>query len=327
MKRKTENTEIFIQNLEQTHHSRGPVVHAGKKTQSVTSAEKNTAAVSETLPTKISPIPAAPRPQKKVKKFIPRKRVVRKAVKKSDIPQKKQAVPPVIQAVKRGSLQDLRTCIERGENVNLKDEKGKTAMYYAASADWKAMIDLLYKAGAKITQADISAARTGSTRNHMRNLLAPPRPQSRAVNNVRSPQPAVRTVIPRTTGWKRNGKNWNITLEHAVLKARPTRKKIFVLFTAPEWCGPCRMLEKNVLSSADFRKIANQLEIVYINFPRKEKIPKLQRYYNEKLRRDLGAGGGVPCAVILDHNGKKLGSIMGYRPKALYIANLKRFLR
>ena len=41
----------------------------------------------------------------------------------------------------------------------------------------------------------------------------------------------------------------------------------------------------------------------------------------------FGAGGGVPCVVILDHNGKKLGSIMGYRPKALFIAQLKKLLR
>ena len=31
-------------------------------------------------------------------------------------------------------------------------------------------------------------------------------------------------------------------MEHAVLRARPARRKILVLFTGADWCGPCRMV-------------------------------------------------------------------------------------
>ena len=87
------------------------------------------------------------------------------------------------------------------------------------------------------------------------------------------------------------------------------------------------MLASQVLSSSDFRRLSRQMELVYINFPRKEKMPPSQRNYNEKLRRELGAGGGVPTVLILDHNGKQIGRIGGYRPKDRYIPELKNLLR
>jgi thioredoxin-related protein len=221
---------------------------------------------------------------------------------------------------------ELKKLIANKADVNAPDADGRTAMFYAASTNWKAMIQLLHNAGAKITQQDINAASQAPIRRYMRSLLAPPRSVPRAVNAA--PRPAVRRmVIPRTNGWKKGEKKWNITLEHAIIKARPYKKKIFVLFTGADWCNPCKMLEKQVLSSSDFRRLSRQMELVYINFPRNEKMPQTQRNYNEKLRRELSAGGGVPTVIILDHNGKQIGRIGGYRPKDRYIPELKNLLR
>ena len=316
---KTEKTENSIQTLTATHHSNGPVVHVAK--QSPATLEKPIPSLSKPVVKTKTP------PRKKAPGRVPVKKVVRKVIKPTPAPPAvKKIISPVADAAKRGSMLDLKTHIANKVDVNAPDADGKTAMFYAASTNWKAMIQLLHNAGAKITQQDINAASQAPIRRYMRSLLAPPRSVPRAVNAA--PRPAVRRmVIPRTNGWKKGEKKWNITLEHAILKARPYKKKIFVLFTGADWCNPCQMLEKQVLSSSDFRRLSRQMELVYINFPRNEKMPQTQKNYNEKLRRELGAGGGVPTALILDHNGKQIGRIGGYRPKEHYINELKKYLR
>ena len=316
---KDEKTENSVQTLTATHHSTGPVIHVAKQVQKT--PEKPIPAPRKTAPAKKKTLPRRKTPAKTVKK------VVRKVVKPTPAPPAvKKIVSPVADAAKRGNMLDLKTLIANKVDVNAPDADGRTAMFYAASTNWKAMIQLLYNAGAKITQQDINAASQAPIRRYMRSLLAPPRSVPRAVNAA--PRPAVRRmVIPRTNGWKKGEKKWNITLEHAILKARPFKKKIFVLFTGADWCGPCKMLASQVLSSSDFRRLSRQMELVYINFPHKGKMPQAQKNYNEKLRRELGAGGGVPTVLILDHNGKQIGRIGGYRPKERYIPELKNLLR
>ena len=320
-RQKSEKTENTIQTLTATHHSRGPVVHEAPRQKQKTSPAPIPA------PAGTHHIPQTP-PRPKVRKTVPVKAAAKKVVKPVVRPATKPVAPvaPVANAAKRGSLLDLKILLAGKADVNAPDADGKTAMFYAASANWKAMIQLLHNAGAKITPGDINAASREAIRRYMRSLLAPPRPVPRAVNSA--PRPATRSMLPpRINGWKRGEKNWNITLEHAIFKARPARKKILVLFTGADWCGPCQMLEKNVLSSGDFRRLTKQMELVCINFPKKEKMPQAQKLYNEKLRRDLGAGGGVPTVLILDHNGKQIGRIGGYRPKDRYISELQKLLR
>lgn len=316
---KAEKTENSVQTLTATHHSKGPVIHVAKQVQKT--PEKPIPAPRKTAPAKKKTLPRRKTPAKTVRK------IVRKVVKPTPAPPAvKKIISPVADAAKRGNMLDLKTHIANKVDVNAPDADGRTAMFYAASTNWKAMIQLLHNAGAKITQQDINAASQAPIRRYMRSLLAPPQSVPRAVHA--SPRPAVRRmVIPRTNGWKKGEKKWNITLEHAILKARPFKKKIFVLFTGADWCGPCKMLASQVLSSSDFRRLSRQMELVYINFPRKEKMPPSQRNYNEKLRRELGAGGGVPTVLILDHNGKQIGRIGGYRPKDRYIPELKNLLR
>ena len=317
--RKTEKAESSVQTLAATHHSQGPVVHAAK--QQKKAPAKPVPSLKKTLPAKKQT------PRRKTPGEVPVRKAVKKVVKpRRTTPPVKKIHSPVADAAKRGNMLDLKSHIARKADVNAPDADGRTAMFYAASTNWKAMIQLLHNAGAKITQQDINAASQAPIRRYMRSLLSPPRSVSRAVNAA--PRPAVRRmVIPRTNGWKKGEKRWNITLEHAILKARPFRKKIFVLFTGADWCGPCKMLASQVLSSSDFRRLSRQMELVYINFPHKGKMPQAQKNYNEKLRRELGAGGGVPTVLILDHNGKQIGRIGGYRPKDRYIPELKNLLR
>ena len=131
---------------------------------------------------------------------------------------------------------------------------------------------------------------------------------------------------PDTSRWAKGpSREWHLTLESAQASAAKKNKKIYVLFTGSDWCGFCVKLKKEVLTNGRFKSYAKKnLELVYIDFPRKKKsMPAEQREYNSALRQKLGGGGGVPSALILDASGKVIGKVSGYRPLKQYMASLQ----
>ena len=279
---------------------------------------------------------------------VKKKRIVRK-IRKKEITRSRPAkpvppAPPIRKkaedplaawAAKAGNLQELQRCIENGCNVELPDADGKTAMEYAAMSGWRAMIELLLKSGAKITPQVLESANNANTLRYLKNLQSPPPPPRPVKAQKQPPQrppksglAARKLIVPNTARWEKPRlRNWNLTLEQAVIKARASQKNILVLFTGADWCGPCKFLEKNVLSTSDFRRAARKCELVYINFPRGGNMPPAQKRYNTTLRKDLTRSGGVPRVVLLDRNCRKLGEISGAMPLKNYLEQLKRILK
>lgn len=131
---------------------------------------------------------------------------------------------------------------------------------------------------------------------------------------------------PDTSRWAKGpSRSWHLTLESAQEAAREKGRKIYVLITGSDWCGFCVKLQKEVLSAGRFRSLAGKnFELVYIDLPRRKKMPAEQRKYNTALAGRLG-DGGYPRAFILDADGKKLGKIRGYRSLGRYLAELRKF--
>ena len=119
---------------------------------------------------------------------------------------------------------------------------------------------------------------------------------------------------------------WHITLESALLKARPQRKAILVFLAAPDRSTE-KNLEKTVFFSSDFKRFAKDMELVYVNLSEKIKLPRAQQEYNAKLHEKLGRHLRPPSAVFLGPDGKPRGSISDIRSKNEFLGALKRFLR
>jgi len=92
--------------------------------------------------------------------------------------------------------------------------------------------------------------------------------------------------------------------------AESEQKPMLIDFTA-EWCGWCSRLEKDVFSREDVVACSKRFVCIKVD---------------EADRRDLVAAFHVqayPTAVVLDHTGRELHRITGYRPAAQYVAELQ----
>ena len=121
---------------------------------------------------------------------------------------------------------------------------------------------------------------------------------------------------------------WLTDYDAALKKAKAEKKCVYVLFTGSDWCGWCIKLRNDVLTQPEFRDFADKkLVTVYCDFPNRTRLPEEQLKKQRQWSSRLGAGRGVPSAVIVNGDGKVLGRIGGYAPLAAYMKKLKAVVR
>ncbi len=102
---------------------------------------------------------------------------------------------------------------------------------------------------------------------------------------------------------------------------------IFLLYTAPEWCGYCVKLEEHILSQKAFEEYANGNLVLFVaDFSESRDKERWEDKYPELIKNF--PVGGYPCAYLISASGKKLGKIGGYDSGWSvqdYIAKLENF--
>jgi thiol-disulfide isomerase/thioredoxin len=92
---------------------------------------------------------------------------------------------------------------------------------------------------------------------------------------------------------------WFTDLEEAKKVAAKTNRKIFVDFMAT-WCGPCKMLDAEVLQTEGFKKYSRQLVFVKIDV---DLQPAVSKHYNVTA---------MPTQMVLAADGSVIKSTVGY---------------
>lgn len=96
-----------------------------------------------------------------------------------------------------------------------------------------------------------------------------------------------------------NAGKWYYDLEEAKKVASRTGKKIFVDFMAT-WCGPCKMLDAEVLQTEGFKKYGTKLVFVKIDV---DLQPAVSKAYNVTA---------MPTQMVLAADGSVIKSTVGY---------------
>lgn len=107
---------------------------------------------------------------------------------------------------------------------------------------------------------------------------------------------------------------WTENYEDALAESKQYGLPIYTLFTGSDWCGYCIELEKNHLSTSQFKKYANQnLVLLKLDFPHKKQKRKLKKQ-NEKLQSEFKVSG-FPSVFLVNAEGENLGKLGGYSTK------------
>lgn len=110
---------------------------------------------------------------------------------------------------------------------------------------------------------------------------------------------------------------WTQDYDAAVALAKAKDATVIVNFTGSDWCGWCKIMDKNVFHNDKFPPIAKTLNLVlvYIDFPSdKSLVPGKYTERNNTLKGKFGVGG-YPTYIVLDSDLKKLGKLGAGREK------------
>ena len=117
---------------------------------------------------------------------------------------------------------------------------------------------------------------------------------------------------------------WQTDYAAALALAKKQNRKTFLFFTGSDWCTWCARLDREVLSTPDFKRFASEnLVLVKLDFPQKTKLPPGVELQNEQLAKKYGIKG-YPTVIVLDSSAKKVNEL-GYREGGPipFIADLK----
>ena len=118
--------------------------------------------------------------------------------------------------------------------------------------------------------------------------------------------------------------NW-ISLAEAQEKIKDNPKTIFIDFSA-EWCGWCKVMDKNTFSDADVAAYMNKnYYSVRLDYDSKEQL----EFFGEKFTaRELGTKykvPGLPTILLVSHDNKKSKTLVGYKKPEPFLSKLKSF--
>lgn len=84
---------------------------------------------------------------------------------------------------------------------------------------------------------------------------------------------------------------WHTDISDAVKIALEEEKPMFLFFTGSDWCGWCIRLHKEVFATSEFKKWAENVVLVELDFPRRGTQSPELRLQNQKLQQMFNVRG------------------------------------
>jgi thioredoxin-related protein len=105
---------------------------------------------------------------------------------------------------------------------------------------------------------------------------------------------------------------WTQDYDAAVKLAAEKKVPLLLNFTGSDWCGWCKIMDKNVFAMPEWKEYAGaNMVLVVLDFPQdKSLVPAEYVERNKKLQGEFNVSG-YPTYMILDYDGKTLLGKLG----------------
>ena len=148
-------------------------------------------------------------------------------------------------------------------------------------------------------------------------VVLPPAPSAPAPAPKAQPSPKAAPVISA---------NWTTDYPAALAKAKQDNTKVFLFFTGSDWCGWCKRLDHEILSTAEFVAYANtNLTLVKVDFPRRIPQDDALKAKNAQLAKRYRITG-YPTIIVLNSKGMPVAKLgYGEGGPGPFIAELNKY--
>tara|TARA_B100000795_G_scaffold270063_1_gene262392 strand:+ start:8774 stop:9262 length:489 start_codon:yes stop_codon:yes gene_type:complete len=107
--------------------------------------------------------------------------------------------------------------------------------------------------------------------------------------------------------------NWMPTYKEALKKSRKEKKPLLIYFTGSDWCGPCKVLDKDLFHTEKFKSLADKnLILLEVDIPRRLDVISLDKMKENKILQKKYSVKSFPTLMIVNHRGKKIAEKKGY---------------
>lgn len=108
--------------------------------------------------------------------------------------------------------------------------------------------------------------------------------------------------------------DWGTDYNAALAQAKAQKKLVLLDFTGSDWCGYCKLLDKEVLSQQAFKDFADKNYVgVTLDYPHEKAQSDAVKQQNDDLAKKFNIEG-FPTLIVVDPDGKEIGRQVGYEP-------------
>ena len=106
---------------------------------------------------------------------------------------------------------------------------------------------------------------------------------------------------------------WLTDYDKALKEATKESKNVLVYFTGSDWCPPCKMLKTDLFDSVEFKAIAQDYVLLYVDVPRnRDLLAPDQMAHNKEVMGKYNKKGVFPLLKIINGKGNALDEYSGY---------------